>query len=310
MTFPYKIVAVVGPTASGKTATAIQLAQLFNAEIVSVDSLQIYKYLDIGTGKASFQEQRAIPHHLLDIVTPDQHYDAAMFQKDADDAIRSIAQKDKNIILAGGAGLYLRALIKGLFEIPSDPDVRHRLKEEAHAQGSPALHRRLQSIDPISAEKISPNDPIRVVRALEVYEITGRTFSSWSEEHQKQPPRYRALLLGISPPRKLLFERINQRVLSMLREGWGQEVERLRLMGYSFDLKPLQSIGYREISMFFEGKLAPEELLQRIQRQTRLYAKRQLTWFRKENVHWFSSGQELLADTTLLQTIEKFLTSH
>ena len=304
--YPHKLIAIVGATASGKSSVAIELARRFNAEIISVDSLQIYKYFDIGTGKITFDEKRLVNHHLIDIVTPEQLYDAAKFQKDADAAIRKITERGKNIILAGGAGLYLRALLRGLFQIPSDPIVREQLKQESEDLGLEILYKRLQKIDEESTQKISQNDAIRIIRALEVYQITGETFSALSKRHQKQDKRYEAMILGLSPPRPILFERINQRVESMLAEGWAQEVEMLRFMGYSPELKAMQAIGYREINMVLNGTLESAELLQRIQRQTRLYAKRQMTWFRKENVTWYESGEELLKDPKLEVQIREF----
>lgn len=304
--FPIPLLVVVGPTASGKSSAAITLAQRFDAEILSVDSLQVYQHLTIGTGKLLPHEQEGIPHHLLDVIDPRTEYNAAQFQRDADQIAQEVAQRNKRLILAGGTGLYLRALLHGLFDTPSDPQLRSSLREEVQTHGLPLLYQRLQQHDPDAAQKISPNDQVRIVRALEVFALTGQPFSKLANAHQHQEQRYPALLIGINPPRPTLYEQINQRVLAMLRQGWSAEVQYLRDLGYGPELKPMQCIGYRELNSMLDGTFDPQLLPARIQKQTRSYAKRQLTWFRKEPVQWFESPQALLQSTQLDQTINHF----
>ena len=304
--FSIPLLAVVGPTGSGKSSTAIRLAQRFNAELISVDSLQVYRYLDIGTGKVTAEEQDAAKHHLIDCVLPDQHYDAAYFQRDADQLIEDIHKRGKRIILVGGTGLYLKALLRGLFDTPSDLEVRKKLEQEASELGLDVLHERLTQVDPQAAQRIHPNDQIRIVRALEVYDITGTSFTDLSAQHQQQKDRYPAMLVGIEPPRPILNERIHRRIDEMLKEGWSTELEMLRNKGYGPELKPLSCIGYRELNAMFDGIEEPEEALRLLRRNTRNYAKRQMTWFRKEPIRWYTSAEELLEDQQLLHEIEQF----
>ncbi|MCB9638743.1 MAG: tRNA (adenosine(37)-N6)-dimethylallyltransferase MiaA [Myxococcales bacterium] len=299
-----RLLAVVGPTASGKSGVAVTLAKRYDAEIVSVDSLQVYRYLDIGTGKVTQEEMEGIPHHLIDCVDPTEPFDAGRFQREADQVIASIHQRGRHVILAGGTGLYLRALLHGLFDVPSDEGVRQALLERVEKGELSVMYEELQEVDPIAATRITPRDRSRIVRALEVFLLTGRPFSSWADAHQHQEQRYPAMLLGIDWPRPTLHERINERVLSMLQQGWAAEAEVLRLRGYGPELKPLQCIGYRELYQVFDGALEPQEATARIQQATRAYAKRQMTWFRKEDVRWFPSPQELLEDATLAGEIE------
>ena len=288
------LVAIVGPTASGKSDAAIGLAQMLDGEIINLDSLQIYRYLNIGTGKMPLEERCGIPHHLLDILEPRESYDAACFQRDADRCIEEIRERGKRPILVGGTGLYLRALLHGLFDTPSDPAIRAGLQEEANQSGLPVLYARLQEVDPTAAGKIGENDSIRIIRALEIFAITGQPFSALAAAHGHREQRHEAQILGINPERSLLYERIDRRIDSMFAEGWTAEVEMLRERGITPEMKPMQCIGYREINQMLDGLHPPEEAIRLIRKHTRGYARRQLTWFRKEDVTWFTDATTLL----------------
>lgn len=305
--FQTPVISIVGPTASGKSGVAIEIAKRLNGEIVSVDPLQVYRHFDIGTGKVTLEEQSLAPHHLIDIVAPDKEYNAADFQADADRVIAEIHARGHVPILAGGTGLYLKALLHGLFDTPSDQTLRESLRARAEAEGLLRLYRELQDVDPKAAEKISSRDAVRIIRALEVFQLTGSPFSSLAAQHQHGERRYPVLTLGLMWPRPVLYERIVRRVEMMFQEGWSAEVEMLRGMGYGPELKPMQCIGYREINAVLAGELDAEILYQRVCKQTKAYAKRQLTWFRKEAVSWFPSPQALLEDAVLPQEIESFL---
>ncbi|MCK6508920.1 tRNA (adenosine(37)-N6)-dimethylallyltransferase MiaA [Myxococcota bacterium] len=297
------LVAVVGPTASGKSGLAVELAKRYGAEIVSVDSLQVYRELDIGTGKATCEERQGILHHLIDVADVWEDYDAGRFQREADEVIAQIARSGRRVILAGGTGLYLRALLHGLFDVPSDDGIREQLLSRVECGELAQMYEELQQVDPAATIKIMPRDRSRIVRALEVFLSTGRPFSSWVGEHQHQDRRYPALLIGLDWPRTMLHERIHARIESMLRAGWMAEVEAMRLRGYSAGWKPMQCIGYRELNAVLDGSLDPLEATAQIQQATRTYAKRQMTWFRKEAVRWYPTPEDALDDAKLAEDL-------
>lgn len=290
-----------GPTAAGKTAAALALAGHFDLEVVSADSRQVYRLMDIGTAKPSNEERSRVPHHLLDVVWPDEPFDAARFAALAAEAIDGILTRGRLPLLVGGTGLYTRALTEGLVEAPgADPLVRRRIEEESAAEGSPALHRRLAEIDPDSARQLHPNDRVRLVRALEVFEITGRPLSSWQQAHGFRERRYRLLKIALSPPRTELYQRIDARAAAMLGGGLIEETEALLRAGYDPRLKALQTIGYREALRLIEGKASRDEALAELQQATRRYAKRQLTWFRADSeMIWVDS----VKDSAKIQTL-------
>lgn len=281
------VLVLVGPTAIGKTALSLELAEEHNCEIISMDSMQVYKYMDIGTAKVSKKEQASVPHHLLDIVTPDQPYDAARFVEDAMRAIMSIHQKNKIPLITGGTGLYLQALLAGIFEgAPADKEVREILKHEAKLYGVHKLHEKLTICDRISAERIHINDTQRIIRALEIYRLTG---TPWSEHLEKQrlnrrEPHFKKILqIGLTCARDILYDRINRRTEIMLENGLEQEVAGLLNKGYSPDLKSMKSIGYKHMVQYLENNWSFEEMATLLARDTRRYAKRQYTWFSKVN---------------------------
>ncbi len=303
---PIPLVVVVGPTASGKSGVAVALAKALGGEVLSADSVQVYRSFDIGTGKITKEEMQDVPHHLLDRKRPDEPYDAACFQNDADHIIQDIHRRGKSVIVAGGTGLYIRALLHGLFDLPSDRALRKELQQQIEESGSETMHQELQQVDPKAASWIAPRDKVRIVRALEVYQLSGRTYTEMIAEHGHREQRYPARLIGIMPERAHLYATIEARIDQMLQKGWSTEVESLREKGYDTSLKPMQAIGYRELNQMLDGTLCPTETKARIRKSTKAYAKRQLTWFRKEDVTWYTSPQELLQDEKLLASLHDF----
>ncbi len=276
-----KLLCLLGPTAVGKTNLAIPVAQQMDAEIISVDSKQIYRYMDIGTAKPTSAERALVPHHLIDCVDPDQPFCAADFQKCADAVIHDITRRHKKVLIVGGSGLYFRALIDGLFEVPrTDQDVRQCLHDELEKHGKERLHAQLEQIDPEAASRIHVNDVSRVIRALEVYELTGIPISRHQQQWKQSQARYPFRAFVISRPRPELYERIDQRVEKMLRDGWIDEVRSLLAKGYGKELVSMQGLGYRELVEYLEGTLGLGVAVEQIKLRTRRYAKRQLTWFR------------------------------
>ena len=278
-----KIITICGPTGIGKTGFAIDLAQRFNGEIIGADSMQVYKYMDVGTAKPDARERAQAVHHMVDFLDPKEEFDAGKFAAMADTAIADILSRGKLPIVAGGTGLYIRALLHGLFRsAPICEQTLEQLNRELETQGSEALHKRLYTCDPEAAARIHPNDGFRVVRALEVFQTTGTPISSRQQDHEFKEERYRSLTLGLHMDREKLYGRINKRVDIMLDQGLLKEVHTLVEKGYPLDLKAMQSIGYRHMGMFMKGEVDFEEAVRLLKRDTRRYAKRQFTWFKKE----------------------------
>lgn len=279
---------IAGPTASGKSSLALQLAAAFSGEIVSCDSVQIYKGLDIGSAKLSPSEQGGIRHHLLDLLEPDQLFTAGEFMEAGRRILNEIRRRGHLPILVGGTGLYLRALLEGLFKGPkrSEP-LRQRFRELAQRRGTPGLHRLLKRVDPLSAGRISLQDLPKLIRALEVYWLTSQPLSSQFQSGKESLQGFEILKIGLNPPRAELYAAINQRVEGMFQRGLVDEVQRLVDAGWSKNLKPMQSLGYAQVIAFLEGQLTREAALAETQQGTRRYAKRQLTWFRKEKDIWW-----------------------
>ena len=283
-----KLLCLLGPTAVGKTETSIQLAQRLNAEIISVDSRQIYRQMDIGTAKPTPEEQQAAQHHLIDCVDITQPFSVADYQALVDAAITDIQNRSKQVLLVGGAGLYFRAVVDGLFEGPAAaPSFRKRLEQEASEHGVDVLHDRLRACDPESAERIHPNNVIRVIRALEVYELTGIPMPEHQQQWQPENQRYPIIAFGLAMPRDLLYRRIEQRVDIMLADGLIAEVESLLVAGYSRENFALQSFGYKELIAYLDGECTYVEAIEQLKQNTRRFAKRQMTWFRKDKrIEW------------------------
>jgi tRNA dimethylallyltransferase len=290
-----RIVCVVGPTAAGKTALALQLARAAGAEIVSADSQQVYIGMDIGTSKATAEERALVPHHGLDVVRPDEPMTAARRAALADEATAAAAARGRPAVVVGGTGLYVRALLHGLFDgPPADPALRARLEAEADAapEGTALLHARLAAVDPAAAARIDRRDRVRLIRALEVHELTGEAISVHQERHdyRNAPLRYDVRGIGLAPPRAELHARIDARVDQMIAAGLEAEVRALGAAGYGYDLRAFGAIGYREMCAFLQGKMPLPEAIASIKSATRRYARRQLSWFRTEpTVSWYES---------------------
>ncbi|MBI9086915.1 MAG: tRNA (adenosine(37)-N6)-dimethylallyltransferase MiaA [Desulfobacterales bacterium] len=283
------LIVVCGPTGIGKTAAAIGLAEALGGEIISADSMQIYRHMDVGTAKPTPDEQARVRHHLIDVVDPDEPFDAALFSTLAREVASVLAGQGKLAVVAGGTGLYIRAMLHGLFDhSPSDPDLRQRLNQEAEDQGAPALHQRLAGVDPEAAAKVHPNDRLRIVRALEIHALTGVPLSRQQRAHGFAHSPFAAFKIGLTMDRESLYRRIDRRVDAMVDQGLTDEVRRLMDMGYGPDLKSMQAIGYRHMADFIAQRLPWEEAIRTLKRDTRRFAKRQFTWFNAEpEIDWF-----------------------
>ncbi len=304
-----KIAAIVGPTAVGKTKLSLRVAEDLEGEIISADSMQIYKKMDIGTAKPSPKEQARVPHHLIDFVDPAEEFSVAQFQERADEIIPKISERGKLPMLVGGTGLYVKALLEGFMfpEMEKDWDLRERLEQEAEEKGTEYLHNKLKEIDPQRAEEVHPNDVQRVVRAIEVYQQTGKTFTHFKQQAQARPPRYQAVKIGLRREREELYERINQRVDQMIDEGLVEEVKELYQADYDRDLIAMQGLGYKELIDYLTGEYDLEEAIRLIKRDTRHFAKRQLTWFKRDDsIHWFDVSEYKIED--LVAEVETLIT--
>jgi tRNA dimethylallyltransferase len=291
------VVAVVGPTASGKSALALALAREREGEIVSCDSLQVYRGLDVGSAKATPEERRAVAHHLLDVVDPDQDFSAADYARLARAAIDDVVGRGRLPIVAGGTGLYLRALRRGLFAGPSrDPELRQRLEKVAARRGGARLHRLLAHVDPEAAARIEVNDRLRVIRALEVYRASGRPLSAHHREDAARPDGRRWLVVGLNPPREALRAAVEARTRAMLEGGLLDEVRALVARYGDADVRPLRAIGYRQALQVVRGAQPADQAQRDIVKETMRYAKRQMTWFRhQEDVRWFARAADARA---------------
>ena len=277
-----KVVVICGPTASGKTSLSIELAKRINGEIISSDSMQIYKNMDIGTAKPTVKEMQGIKHYLLDFVEPNQRYSVAEFKNDAEKAIDEILAKGKTPIVVGGTGLYIDSLIYGI-EYPSfelDEEYRKELEELVNKQGLEKLYEKAKKIDPQAMEKISPNDQKRILRVLEIYHATGKTKTEQEKESRKNGVKYDYKVFAINMDREKLYERINKRVEIMIEKGLIAEVENL-LKKYNKFPTAMQGLGYKEVVEYLQGKTTKEEMIEKIKQESRRYAKRQITWFKK-----------------------------
>lgn len=283
-----RILVITGPTASGKSALALQLAEQLHGEIICADSLTVYRGFDIGSAKPTAADQLRIPHHLLDIRNPIEPFTAAEFRSAAAAAITDCIRRDKRPIVAGGTGLYLRSLLHGLNSAPGeDPALRNRLRQRAEQEGADVLLKELAQVDPETAGRLHPNNLIRIIRALEVFFCSGRPLSQFQAEHRFSEVPYTALQFCLDLPRQLLYQRIDARVEAMLAQGLMQEVRRLLQQGIPPDCKPLQAIGYKEVVSRLRGEYNQQEMIRLIKRNTRHFAKRQLTWFKREpDLQW------------------------
>ncbi len=283
---------IIGPTAVGKTTLSILVAERFPVEIVSADSRQIYKYLNIGTAKPDKSILEKVKHHFVNMLEPDVYYSAGMYGKEARQIIRKIRQRGNIPLVVGGSGLYIRALVDGIFEADlRDEDLRRRLREQTKRVGLSAMYYRLQQVDPEYAQKISLTDQKRILRALEVWELSGQKFSELQKHTEKAD--FEPLFFGLTAERKILYERINHRVDIMLEQGLVEEVRQLKAAGFSPALNALNTVGYKEVFNYLDGRISYDEMAEQIKRHTRRYAKRQFTWFRQDNrVQWIEINRE------------------
>lgn len=302
------IIIIAGPTASGKTSLSIGLAKALNGEIISADSMQIYKDMTIGTAKIRQDEMDGVVHHLVDELTPDTRYTAADFKEKAEMLIEDISSRGKIPMIVGGTGLYINSLIYELNmkEANTDLEIRHRLEREAEDMGAEKFYEKLKAVDPESCEKIHHNNVKRVIRALEVYETTGKKFSD-QYDFRKKNDKYNPIYFCLTMDRAKLYDRINKRIDIMLDEGLVEEVKCLLDKGYDKSLASMQGLGYKEIVAYLEGEMDLEEAVYVLKRDTRRFAKRQLTWFRREEmVHWVDKDEFENDDEILKHCLEYY----
>ena len=278
---------ILGPTGVGKTALSLSLAERLKADIVSADSRQIYRFLDIGTAKPTKSEQEHIPHHFINIRDPDQYYSAGEYGRAARQCIKTLLQAGKTPIVVGGSGFYIQALVDGLFAPNlSDPAIKDKWRGRIRERGKEYVFEELRKVDPVSAGRIHPNDIQRIVRALEVWELSGKPISAF-RHGENNPAEFEPLLFALFRERDILYRRIDARVDHMLREGLVEEVKDLVLMGYHRDYNSLRTVGYQEVFEYLDGTLSYDNMVEAIKRNSRQYAKRQLTWFRRDRrIFW------------------------
>ncbi len=284
-----RLVIILGPTGVGKSEVALELASKIGAEIVNADSQQVYRHMDIGAGKPTPGQRKRVPHHLIDIVDPDEEFNAAIFRDRGLKSAEEIWSGRKEVILCGGTGLYIKALTHGLFVGPGkDSEIRKRLEEEAREKGLATLYERLKQVDPETIRSIHPHDRHRIVRALEVFELTGKQMTYWQREHGFKESPFETLKIGLDRQREELYALINRRCEEMVARGLVEEVRGLVEKGYGLELRSMQSVGYRHMGLYLSGAMSLEEALCLMQRDTRHLAKRQLTWFRADKeIRWF-----------------------
>ena len=301
------LIVVAGPTASGKTRLSIELAKRFDGEIVSADSMQIYKYLDIGSAKPTEEERSEAVHHLIDFLEPDAEFSVADYTEMAHKVIADITERGKMPIMCGGTGLYINSVVDDITfgEIDTDYKLRAELEEFAAKNGNEALLEKLSEFDPVSAKKLHPNNLRRIIRAIEFYKVTGRTISSHQEMTKQTDSRYDPIMFCINFDRAKLYDRINKRVDIMIENGLLDEVKNLMDMGYTKALNSMKAIGYKELADYFNGERSLDEAVELIKQSSRRYAKRQLTWFRRdERIIWLDAEDDILQKAVL--EVEKY----
>lgn len=300
------LVILLGPTAVGKSAVAIELAQRFDMEIINADSMQVYRGMDIGSAKPSPAQRTLVTHHLIDIKNPDEEFSAAHFRKEAFSCVESLHSKGRKTLVVGGTGLYIRALTRGIFPAPpADHSLREKLREQEKKEGKWYLHQELTKIDPAAASRIHPNDTFRIIRALEVFHLTGKSISEQHQNHRFKESYFNLLKLGLMRDRQELYSRIEKRVDLMISAGLVEEVKKVLATGYPPTIKPFQSLGYKQILGFLQGETDMDEAVRLIKRNTKRYAKRQMTWFKKDSeIQWITLPEQ---SNQISETIKKFL---
>lgn len=291
-----KVIVIAGPTCSGKTSLSLKTARQLNTEIISADSRQVYKYLDIGTAKPVKEELYSVKHHFIDLLLPDEPFDVKMFEKGALKIIKELHGQNKVPVVVGGSGLYIRALVDGIFEIEgsTDEEIRLRLREKAETEGNEAIYKELEIVDPVSASRMLPQNYKRVIRALEVFYSTGKPIWQLQQEHKRET-NIEFVQYAINWDRKELYRNIEHRVDQMINAGLVDEVARVLSMGYDKSNNSLNTVGYNEIIAYLEGTITLRNSIDLIKRNTRHYAKRQLTWFRADDrIKWIEYGKDIV----------------
>ena len=304
------LLVIVGPTAVGKTGISIEIAKKLNGEIISADSMQIYKYMNIGTAKPSISERQGIAHHMIDIISPDEEFSVALYKNMAQDVIKDISARQKLPILTGGTGLYINSIINKMdFSSHINWNLRNALKKTAGKMGNEFLYKKLREIDPKTSERLHPNDIRRIIRAIEVYTETGKPISYFQEHANNVPnPAYHPIMIGLTMDRELLYRRIEIRVDSMIKSGLIDEVKWLCLHGYRNNMISMQAIGYKEILKYIDGEITLEDAVDLLKKDTRHYAKRQMTWFKKDKrIKWIDLTDHTNPVNLILELVAKNL---
>lgn len=306
------LVVIVGPTAVGKSRVAVEVARRFDTEVLAADSCQVYCGMDLGTDKPIPAERQGIPHRLIDLIDPDEPFNAGLYRRHAVDAIEALYGRRQVPLVVGGTGLYVRALLRGLCEAPpADPTVRARLRRDAMEQGAERLYERLEAVDPVFASRLHPRDTSKVIRALEVHQLSGRPMSTFQEQHGFSERPYRTALIGLTRDRDALYRRIEERIDRQLNHGLVEETQGLLAKGYRRDSAAMKGLGYRQAAAFLAGEYDHTEMVRRFKRDTRHFAKRQMTWFRREpEIQWLQIEESEGAQETAARVtarIDRFL---
>ncbi len=305
------VVVIVGPTAVGKSRIAVEVAKVFETEVLTADSRQVYRGMDVGTDKPASEERQAVPHRLIDLVDPDESFNAGLYRRQAIDEIERLYRDCRLPLVVGGTGLYVRTLLKGLCDAPpADPIVRAALRQEAEDQGSDRLYARLVDVDPVIAARLHPRDESKVIRALEVYQLSGRRMSDFQQEHGFAERPFATLMIGLNRDRDMLYRRIEGRIDWQMAHGLIEETKRLLAQGYQRDSAAMKGLGYRQVAEHLAGEYDAAEMVRRFKRDTRHFSKRQMTWFRKEpGIQWLmieESESVLHTTTRVIEQIDRF----
>ncbi len=306
------VVVIVGPTAVGKSRIAVEVAKAFETEVLTADSRQVYRGMDVGTDKPASEERQAVPHRLIDLVDPDESFNAGLYRRQAIDEIERLYRDCRLPLVVGGTGLYVRTLLKGLCDAPqADPIMREALRQEAEGQGYDRLYARLVDVDPVIAARLHPRDESKVIRALEVYQLSGRRMSEFQQEHGFAERPFAALMIGLNRDRDMLYRRIEGRIDWQLAHGLIEETKQLLAQGYQRDSAAMKGLGYRQVAEHLAGEYDAAEMVRRFKRDTRHFSKRQMTWFRKEpGIQWLMIEEsEPVQHTTtrVIEQIDRFL---
>lgn len=301
------VVVIVGPTAVGKSRVAVEVAKVFETEVLTADSRQVYRGMDVGTDKPALEERQGIPHRLIDLVDPDESFNAGLYRRQAIDEIERLYRDCRLPLVVGGTGLYVRTLLKGLCDAPqADPIMRASLRREAEDQGYDRLYAKLMHVDPVVAARLHPRDESKIIRALEVYQLSGRRMSEFQEEHGFAERPFSALIIGLNRDRDVLYRRIEERIDWQLAHGLIEETQQLLAQGYQRDSAAMKGLGYRQVSEHLAGEYDLVEMVRRFKRDTRHFSKRQMTWFRKEpGMQWLTIEDSESAEYTAARVIEQ-----